>query len=218
MDTITILLADDHKIMREGLRELIETQRPGMEIVAEAKDGRTAVELAIKYRPRLALLDIGMPLLNGIDATRQIREKAPGVKVIALSMHAERHIIVEMLNAGASGYILKDCAFEELLQSIRTVIKGGSFLSPQLVNMMVKDYASLFPDRTDISKLTSRAREVLQLIAEGKTMRDIAAELAISQKTVETLRMRITKKVGIRDVANLTKYAIRNGITSIDTK
>lgn len=204
--------------MREGLRQLIETQRPGMEIVAETNDGRTAVELAVKYRPRVALLDIGMPVLNGIDATRQIREKAPGVKVIALSMHIERHIIVGMLNAGASGYVLKDCAFEELLLSIRTVIKGQSFLSPQLIDMMVKDYASLFPDKSDTLKLTSREREVLQLIAEGKAMSDIAAELAISQKTVETFRMRIMKKIGIRDVANLTKYAIRSGITSIHTK
>ena len=217
MDTIKILLADDHKLLREGLRALIEEQR-NMTVVAEAEDGRSAVRLATKLSPDIIVMDISMPGLNGIDATRQITAESPGIKVIALSMHADRNFVVEMFKAGAAGYLLKDCAFEELILAIRAVSSKKAYLSSKLSDTMIKDYVNLFPKKklSAFSALTAREREVLQLLAEGKGTREVAAKLNVSTKTVETFRRLIMKKLDIHSVAELTKYAIRAGLTSLD--
>jgi len=213
-----ILLADDHRIVREGLRALIEKQ-PNMEVVAEAENGRTAVELVQKLHPDVIIMDVAMPDLNGIEATRQIIAKALSVKVIALSMHSDRRFVVEMLRAGASGYLLKDCAFEELVHAIRAVVINRIFLSPKINDIVIKDYLRLFP-KTEFSVfsiLTPRQRQVLQLLSEGKTTRQIAFHLQVSVKTVETYRQQIMDKLDIHSIAELTKYAIHEGLTSLET-
>ena len=214
--SIRILLADDHKIVREGLGALID-QQSGMEVVAQAEDGRTAVELARKLSPDVVIMDIGMPELNGVEATRQILAMVSGVRVIALSMHSDRRFVGEMLRAGASGYLLKDCAFEELDRAVRTVISNRIYLSPGITGVVVEDY--LHParsrDKGASSLLTSREREVLQLLAEGKSTKQIAFDLKLSGKTIETHRQRIMKKLKLHAIADLTKYAIRTGLTSL---
>ncbi len=217
MNTIKILLADDHKLLREGLRALIEEQK-NMTVVAEAEDGRSAVRLAAELSPDIIVMDISMPGLNGIDATRRIAAENPGIKVIALSMHADRNFVVEMFKAGAAGYLLKDCAFEELILAIRAVSSKKAYLSSKLSDTMIKDYVNLFPKLklSAFSALTVREREVLQLLAEGKSTREVAAKLNVSTKTVETFRQRIMKKLDMHSVAELTKYAIRAGLTSLD--
>lgn len=214
---IRILLADDHKLLREGLRALIEEQR-NMTVVAEAEDGRSAVRLAAKLSPDIIVMDISMPGLNGIDATRRITAESPGIKVIALSMHADRNFVVEMFKAGAAGYLLKDCAFEELIHAIRAVSSKKAYLSSKLSDTMIKDYVNLFPKKnlSVFSSLTAREREVLQLLAEGKSTREVAAKLSVSTKTVETFRRLIMSKLDIHSVAELTKYAVRAGLTSLD--
>jgi DNA-binding NarL/FixJ family response regulator len=214
--SIKILLADDHKLIREGLRALI-SEEPGMAVVAEAEDGRTAVQQTAKLSPDVVIMDISMPGLNGIEATRQILSKSPAPKVIALSMHMERRMILEMLNAGASGYLLKDCAFGEVIRAIETVMSNCTYLSPRIADIIVKDYVHRIP-RNDLSSLTllsPREREVLQLLAEGRKTRDIAVTLHVSAKTVDTYRLQIMEKLGIHSIAELTKYAIREGLTSI---
>jgi two-component system response regulator NreC len=214
---LKILLADDHKLLREGLRALIEEQK-NMTVVAEAEDGRSAVRLAAELSPDIIVMDISMPGLNGIDATRRITAESPGVKVIALSMHADRNFIVEMFKAGAAGYLLKDCAFEELINAIQAVSSKKAYLSSKLSDTMIKDYVNLFPKKkvSVFSALTAREREVLQLLAEGKSTREVAASLNVSTKTVETFRRLVMKKLDIHSVAELTKYAIRAGLTSLD--
>ena len=214
--SIKILLADDHNLIREGLRALI-SEEPGMAVIAEAEDGRIAVQLTAKLSPDVVIMDISMPGLNGIEATRQILSKSPAPKIIALSMHMERRMILEMLNAGASGYLLKDCAFGEVIRAIETVMSNCTYLSPRIADIIVKDYVNRVP-RTDLSSLTllsPREREVLQLLAEGSKTRDIAATLHISAKTVDTYRLQIMEKLGIHSIAELTKFAIREGLTSI---
>jgi DNA-binding NarL/FixJ family response regulator len=204
--------------MREGLRTLIEKQSD-MKVVAEAENGRTAVQLAQKLVPEVVVMDIGMPDLNGIEATRQILANNPEVKVIALSMHSAKRFVVEMLKAGSSGYLLKDCAFEELALAIRTVIANKVYVSPGITDMMIKDYVYNL-SKTEFSVtsiLTSREREVLQLLAEGKTTKQIALSLNVSVKTIETYRQQLMHKLNLHSVAELTKYAIREGITSLET-
>ena len=204
--------------MREGLRTLIEKQ-PHMEVVAEAENGRTAVQLARRLFPEVVVMDIGMPDLNGIEATRQILADNPKVKVIALSMHSAKRFVVEMLRAGSSGYLLKDCAFEELASAIRTVIDNQIYVSPGITDMVIKDYVHKLSkaEFSVVSILTPREREVLQLLAEGKTTKQIAATLKVSVKTIETYRQQIMHKLNLHSVAELTKYAIREGITSLET-
>ncbi len=216
MDTITILLVDDHKIVREGLRNLIDRERPGMEVIGEAEEGRMAVQLVREMRPHIVLMDISLSGLNGIDATRQIVADHSGVKVIALSMHSDSHFIAEMFKAGASGYLLKDCAFEELINAIRSVMVNKSYLSPQLAGTMIKDRAQLYQTKSPsaFSVLSSREREVLQLLAEGKSTRDIAAGINLSVKTVESYRSQIMQKLNMSSIAELVKYAIRERLTS----
>jgi two-component system response regulator NreC len=215
--SIKILIADDHKLLREGLRALIEEQQ-NMTVIAEAENGRSAVQLAARLSPDIIVMDISMPGLNGIDATRRIAAELPGVKVIALSMHADRNFVVEMFKAGAMGYLLKDCAFEEMIRAINTVVANKAYLSAKLSDTMIKDYVNLFPGKnlSVFSALTNREREILQLLAEGKGTREIAAGLNVSTKTVETFRRQIMKKLDIHSVAELTKYAIRAGLTSLD--
>lgn len=213
---IRILLADDHKIIREGLKALIEKQ-PDMEVAAEAQDGLSTVRLAQKILPQIIIMDIGMPEMNGIDATRHIVSGNRDVKIIALSMHSDRRFVLEMLKAGASGYLLKDSAFEELVTAIHTVMAGQPYLSPKITDIVVKEYLHNLPknDSNVFNILTGREREVLQLLAEGKSTKQIAQTLNLSVKTVETHRQQIMDKLQIRSVAELTKYAIREGITSL---
>ena len=215
--SIRIILADDHKIVREGLRALIE-KNPGFEVVAEAEDGRTTVKLTKELSPDIVIMDIAMPDMNGIEATRRIIEQVPNVKVIALSMHSDIRFVVEMLKAGASGYLLKDCASEELTNAIRAVTRNRTYLSPELADTVIKDYSRLISkeDLSSFSLLTNREREALQLLSEGKTTREIATLLKISVKTVETYRQKIMDKLDIHSIAELTKYAIREGLTSLE--
>lgn len=214
---LKILLADDHKIVRDGLQSLI-TKQPGMEVVGEAENGRMTVQLARELKPDVIIMDISMPDLNGIEATRQILAETPGVKIIALSMHSDRRFVTGILGAGASGYLLKDCAFQELAEAIRTVVKDKYYLSPGITGVVVKDYVSHVTSTDALSSdvLTAREREVLQLIAEGKSTKEIASDLHVSAKTVETHRQNIMQKLNIHSVAGLTRYAIREGLTSLE--
>lgn len=216
--SIRILLADDHKIMRAGLRSLLENE-PGMDVVDEAENGLRTVQLARELSPDVVVMDISMPGLNGIEATRKILSELPGVKVVALSMHLDEQFVAGMLAAGASGYLLKDCAAEELCNAIRAVVANQTYLSPGVASIVVKDYRSHL-STTDVSPspiLTAREREVLQLVAEGKTSKEIASLLNVAVKTVEAHRQQIMDKLDIRSVAELTKYAVRKGITSLET-
>ncbi len=214
--TVKILIADDHKIVREGLKSLLEKQ-PGFAVVAEAEDGLTAFDEVKKHTPDIAILDIGMPGLNGIETTRKIRSEMAETKVIALSMHADRRFVMGVLEAGANGYLLKDSAFEELVTAVKAVAKGKMYLSPSIAGTVVKN--SL--DKLDQGKqgssvlLSGREREVLQMIAEGQSTKEIAFKLFVSTKTVETHRKQIMDKLNIRTVAGLTKYAIREGLTTL---
>ena len=215
---IKILLADDHEIVREGLRNLLEKQE-GFEVVAEAEDGLAAVKKAKKLSPDLVIMDIGMPDLNGIEATRQILAESPHIKIIALSMHSETRFVSEMLKAGASAYLLKDSAFEELIQAIQASRSNKIYLSPSIADKVIKNYITSFPRESfsPFSILTQREREVIQLIAEGKSTKKVASLLFLSVKTVETHRQNIMEKLDLHSVAELTKYAIREGLTSLDS-
>ncbi|MBP7569651.1 MAG: response regulator transcription factor [Acidobacteria bacterium] len=212
-----ILLADNHRLFCEGLRTLFAT-RPGLDIVGEANNGRMAVRLARELSPDLVIMDIGMPELNGVEATRQIRAEMPNVKVLAVSMHSDRQYVAGMLAAGASGYVLKDSAFTELAEAIRVVGQGGRFLSPEIVGVVVDDYLQRLTPApgSAAARLSDREREVLQLMAEGHPTADIAERLHISRKTVETHRKSIMIKLELHSVAELTKFAVREGITSLD--
>jgi DNA-binding NarL/FixJ family response regulator len=214
--TIKVLIADDHQILRQGLRTLLERE-PDLEVVAEADNGRSTVRLARESHPEVIIMDVAMPDLNGIEATRQIISEMPKVKVIALSMYADRRFVANMLKAGASGYLLKDCASEELVRAIRVVLAHKTFLSPGVTDIVVKDYvqAPLGPEASVFSLLTNREREVLQLMAEGKSTNQIAECLHVSVKTVETHRQQIMQKLKMHSVAELTKYAIREGLTTL---
>ena len=215
--SVRLILADDHKIMREGLRALLAKQKE-IEVIAEADSGRGVIELCSQLHPDVVVIDISMPDLNGIDAARQITRQAPDIKVIALSMHSDKKYVKEMLAAGASGYLLKDAAFEELGMAIATVLKNKTYLSPQITDTVVKDYVNEHVPKDSIvsTALSAREREVLQLIAEGKSTRDIAAKLFVSVKTIETHRKQIMDKLGFNSIAELTKYAIREGLTTVE--
>jgi two-component system, NarL family, response regulator NreC len=213
---IRILLADDHRIVREGLRTLIE-RSDGMLIVAEAENGRQALQLAREHKPDIVIMDVTMPDLNGIDATRQVIKEVSGVRVIALSMHSDKHFVTGMFRAGVAGYLLKDCAADELLHCIHVIRSGRIWISPGISGSIIQEV--LHPTRDDVlaagGELSGREREVLQLIAEGRSTKDIADSLCISVKTVETHRKNIMEKLDLHTVAELTKYAVRQGLTSI---
>jgi len=212
------LLVDDHAIIRQGLRSLLEKQ-PDIEVVAEAEDGRKALELVRKVLPDIVVMDVSMPGLNGIEATRQICSELPQVRVIALSIHSNRRFVTDMLRAGAAGYILKECLFDELVQAIQAVAAGDSYLSPRITGVVVGDYTKHLSASFDspLATLTSREREVLQLVAEGKSTKQIALELHVSNKTIEANRRQIMSKLDLHSVAELTKYAIREGLTTLET-
>ncbi|MFH1382477.1 MAG: response regulator transcription factor [Chloroflexota bacterium] len=215
--TIRILLVDDHRLFREGLRSLIE-KCSDMEVVAEAGDGRTASRMVEEMSPNVVVMDIAMPDLNGIEATRQIIAGAPEVRILALSMYSDKRFIGSMFSAGAKGYLPKESAFNELADAIRTVAVGRIYLSPSIVDVVVRDYFIRLEkeDSSVFSVLTSREREVLQLVSEGKSIRDIAQYLHLSTKTIESHRQAVMNKLGINSIAELTKYAIREGLTSLD--
>lgn len=215
---ITIIVVDDHKILRQGLRTLL-AREADMEVVAEAEDGRHAVRLVRELSPQVVIMDVGMPDLNGIEATRQILQESPETKIIALSMHSDRRFVTNMIKAGASGYLLKDSAFEELATAIRVVMARKTYLSHEIAHVVVKDYVQGGGSKDDLSVfsvLSPREREVLQLMAEGKTNRQIAEALNVSLKTIETHRQQIMNKLEIHNIVELTKYAIREGLASLD--
>jgi len=212
---ITVLLADDHTIVRQGFRALLEAERD-IVIVGEAATGRQAVQLAKKLRPDVAVIDIAMPLLNGLDATRQITREVPSTKVLILSSYDDDEYVHQLGEAGASGYLLKETAVTDLLSAIRKVMQGRACFSTDISERLLDHYRDTFlkraPDQTSTRKLSCRESEVLQLIAEGKASKQIAVELNLSKKTVENHRQRLMKKLNIHDIASLTRYAIAKGV------
>lgn len=212
---IKIVLADDHTVVREGLRSLFEDEQD-MQIVGEADDGLKAVRRVNEMRPDVVIMDIAMPQLNGIEAMRQIVEQGLKTRVIALSMYADKRFVCEMLKAGASGYIVKDCAFDEIVRAVRIVCQGRIYLSPAITDIIVQDYMRQVNERNiSCHALSAREQEILQLLSEGKTTKQIAVRLGIGNKTVETYRARIMKKLGIYNVPELTKFAIKEGLTPL---
>ena len=215
---IRILLVDDHRVVREGLRTVLEAH-DDLVVRGEAADGREAVEFVRQQPVDVVVMDIGMTNLNGIDATRQIVEVDERIRVVGLSMHAERPFVARMLRAGASGYLLKDCAVEELAKAIRAVVNGGTYLGPDVSTVVVDDYRRLYStnegDASPLDVLTPREREVLQLVAEGLATKEIAFRLGVSVKTIETHRKNLTTKLEVYSVAELTKLAIREGLTPL---
>jgi DNA-binding NarL/FixJ family response regulator len=214
---IKVLLADDHKLFRDGLSTLLNKQ-PDMKVVGEAKDGTSSVQLARELDPDFILMDISMSDLNGIEATRRILSERPRTKVLMLSMHSDRRFVIEALKAGACGYLLKDSAFEELLLAIKTARENQFYLSREITSIVVEDYINLVKsaESSAFAILTNREREVLQLIAEGKATKEIANQLNVSVKTIETHRKQLMDKLNIHSIAELTKYAIREGITPLE--
>ena len=212
-----ILLADDHAIVREGLRALLEKE-PELEVIAEAATGAEALRLAREHRPDVVVMDISMPDMNGIDATRIISAEMPSVRVLALSMESDRRFVVEVLKAGATGYLLKDAAFAELATAIRTVVAGDTYLVPRVTEVIIKEYLQRIPSGENLSleTLTVREREILQMIADGKNTKEIAFAGEVSIKTIENQRGSIMKKLNLYSIAELTKYAIREGLSSLN--
>jgi DNA-binding NarL/FixJ family response regulator len=217
--SIRILLADDHQMFREGLRAILERDTR-LTVIGEASNGRQAIEIAAgSPAPDVLIMDVGMPGLNGVDATRKILADKPKMKVIALSGHTDRHFVAAMLEAGASGYVLKEAASEEILRAVLAVHRGGKYLSPEIAGTVIEDSLS-HKAGTGTARsrtvLATREREVVQLLAEGKTSKEVAGLLHISVKTVETHRRNIMSKLKIRSIASLTKFAIREGLTSTE--
>ncbi len=215
--TWRVVLADDHQLFRDGLSSLLQ-RSPGFDVVGQAADGLEAVRLCHELRPDVVLLDISMPGLNGIEATRRITAEVPGSRVLILSMHADRRFVAETLRAGARGYLLKDTAFTEVQRAIHEVMHGHVHLAPAITDVVAEEFAgqARAPEASAFQRLSPREREVLQLLAEGRATKEIAGELAVSGKTVETHRRQIMEKLGLHSVAELTKYAIREGLTPLE--
>lgn len=216
MPKLTILLGDDHALVRQGLRRILE-ERPDWQVVAEVGDGREAVRCAVELKPRVAVLDVGMPLLNGIDATQQIVRKVPETRVLILSMHSDEGYVSRALQAGATGYMLKDSVGEDLWKGVESVAAGHAYFTPAVTGVMLDDYVrrvggSIAVDRFET--LSPREREIFQLIAEGRTNKEVAQFLEISPATVETHRARILQKLEIHNTAELVLYAVRHGVVS----
>lgn len=220
--SIRVLLADDHKIMREGLKALL-ARTTEVEVVAEAADGNEALQMALDHRPDVIVMDLTMPGMSGIEATRRIVAADPGARILALSMLQDKSCVVECLKAGARGYLIKNCAAEELLGAIRALAAGESYLCTKITELVIKDYAQILPDDSagtaspaSCPELSKREREVLQLIAEGKSTKEIAFLAGVSIKTIDVQRNNIMKKLNLFSIAELTKYAVRKGLTSIE--
>lgn len=210
-----ILLVDDHEIMREGMCALLK-RIPDIEIVGQASDGRTGISMAKEFCPDIVIMDIGMPNLNGIEATRQLLADNPRIKVMALSTHSDGSIVAKMLKSGASGYMLKESAFSELMEGIAAMMEGKTYLCSKIAKVVFSDYVTMLssPQWPGGEGLSSRENEVLQLVAEGKTSKEISLALNVSVKTIDSHREHIMEKLSIHNVAGLTKYAVREGITS----
>jgi len=211
---IRVLIADDHSVVAEGLRHLVEAERD-IEVVACVADGREAVQQARDTQPDVVLMDLSMPELNGADATRAILERDPKCRVIVLSMYSQREYVRRALKAGAAGYVVKRSAAKEVVEAIRAVHAGQRYLSPRVADVVLEDYSDEKQD-DPLTRLSAREREVLQLLAEGRTGAQIAERLSLSQKTVETYRARLVEKLGIRDLAGLVRFAIQKGLVSLD--
>lgn len=212
MNTIRILLVDDHTLLRAGIRSLLE-KMPGVEVVAEAADGREAIDLIKIHQPNMVLMDIAMAGLNGLDATARIVREFPQVRVIILSMHANEEYVLQTLRAGAAGYLLKDAATAELELAIQAVARRDTYLSPAISRRVIEDYLGrIGGSKTPAEQLTPRQREILQLIAEGKTTKEIAFLLKLSVKTVETHRSQLMDRLGVHDVPGLVRQAMRMGL------
>ena len=213
---VNIILADDHALFREGLLSILNDEL-GFKVVAQAENGREVVKLARKMDVDVIVMDIAMPELNGIEATSQVLHDNPDLKVIALSMHSDRHFVQGMLKAGAKGYLLKDCAGGELINAVREVMLDRYYISEEISTNVLNDYVGKLVDEgNEVSELSSREKEVLQLIAEGKSTQGIADTLFISVKTVEAHRVKIKTKLKLNSIPELTKYAIREGLTSLE--
>lgn len=212
-----VLLADDHQLLIDGLRPILERQR-GVDVVGVASDGLQAVSLATELEPDIILMDISMPQLNGIDAARKILKQVPRARIVMLSMHADRHYIQESLRAGACGYILKESAAGEVIEALVAVQRGETYFSQSVRDTVLHDYVDIVRggDNADVSPLSPREREVLQLLAEGKSTKEMADMLGVSVKTIESHRKQIMDKLALHSVAELTKYAIREGLTQLD--
>ena len=210
-DAIRVLIADDHNLFRAGVRGLLRGFG-GMEVTGEAVNGHEAVALAAAHRPDVLLMDVGMPGLNGIEAAERVRTATPTTRVIILSMHTGEEHVTRALKAGAAGYLLKDAEPDELEHAVRQVARGEPYLSPAVSKYLVQSYARGGGGRSELERLTSRQREVLQLIAEGYTTKAIAARLKLSVKTVETHRAQLMERLDIRDVAGLVRFALRRGL------
>jgi DNA-binding NarL/FixJ family response regulator len=211
--SLRLVLADDHPIFREGVRSLLCSQ-PGVEVVAEVEDGVAAVEAALTEKPDVVVIDVSMPGMNGLDATLRIRAEAPEVKVLCLSMHSDRRFVDAALRSGARGYLLKECALEELVSAVHAVVAGQIYVSPRLGDAVLAGYRAEGSALSALDVLTPREREVLQLLSEGHSAQEIAARLYVSVKTVGTHREHLMQKLGTRSLAGLTKFAIREGLTS----
>jgi DNA-binding NarL/FixJ family response regulator len=213
---LKVMIADDHAVFREGLRSLL-AQHPDMEVVGEAGDGLDAVRLAKELAPDLIVMDVTMPEISGIDATRQIVGSNQKVRILVLSMESDRSCVVAALKAGATGYLLKECAFAEVASAIRTVAAGETYLCPKMANLVIKEFVQQNSDGEDhtAEKLTQRERKVLEMLADGRNTKEIAFAFNVSLKTVDSQRNSIMKKLDLYSIASLTKYAIRNGISSL---
>ncbi|WP_169852988.1 response regulator [Anaerohalosphaera lusitana] len=211
-----IILADDHEIMREGLCALIR-KCDDLEVVGQASDGRKAIEMVQELKPDIAIMDISMPGLNGIEAARKMLAANSDIKIMGLSTHSTRSMVVKMLKAGALGYMLKESAFSELKQAIETMLQGKTYLCSRTSEVVLADYMNMISDPKKIGRdiLTPREKEVLQMVAEGLTTKEIAAQLSVSAKTIDSHREHIMEKLKMHNVASLTKYAIKEGLTSV---
>jgi DNA-binding NarL/FixJ family response regulator len=214
---VRLIIADDHKMMRQGIRSLLE-KFSDIEIIGEAENGADIIDLAEKLKPEVIIMDIAMPKVNGIEATQKILAANPQIKIIVLTMLYERHFMAEALKAGAAGYLLKDCAFDELINAIHLVISGSTYVSHILSGPLIKDYfEKIYSKENDIiTQLTDKEKIILQLVVEGKHSKEIASQLDVSTKTVDTHRNNLMKKVGVSSIVELTKFAIKGGIVKLE--